>query len=118
MKHPSTRTCNRGYQPKAEAAAFLNGDFSEGQSHRQEIDEIIDEYEAEQASKPLSTGDKLAILMNCSNRLHERFITCFDALRALPETDSKNRHAMLAKCQNVQKASRRVTRKITWLLEN
>jgi hypothetical protein len=60
MKHPRKRTSNRGFWLTAEAAAFLSQNFPrpyrltpegiaaiEAQSHRQEMDEVIDEYEAE-----------------------------------------------------------------------
>jgi hypothetical protein len=132
MKHPRRSTSNRGYQLTADAAAFLNQEYPrpyrltpegkaeiEKQSHRQEMDEIIDEQiaqeEAEKAKKPLSQGDKLSILMDCSQRLHERFLAFFSAL--VDEKDFKKRDALLIKCQNVQKASRRVTRKIGMVLE-
>ena len=131
MKHPRSRTPIRGYQLTAEAAALLNQQFErrhrlspegkaemEKQSHRQEMDEVIEEAlreDAEKADKPLSKGDKLSILMDCGERLHKRFWVFFNALQA--ETDNKARNALLAKINNVQKASRRVTRKISMVLE-
>jgi hypothetical protein len=69
------------------------------------------------ATKPLSKGEKLEMLMDCGERLHERFILAFDALRTLPDCDHKGRDKALAKVQRIQKANRRVNRKITLLLE-
>lgn len=129
MNHPRSRGKNRGYQLTDDAAAFLSENhprpyrltpdavavLGKEKSHRQMVEETIDEMEQEEAEKPLPKGDKLAILMDCSNRLHDRFMTFFDALQA--ETDFKKRDALLAKCKNVQKASRRVTRKISLILE-
>jgi hypothetical protein len=126
MKQPQRSTSNRGFQLTPKAAALLSEQYErrhrltpEGKaemekSHRQEMEEVIEEFEQE-AEKPLSKGDKLSILMDCSERLHNRFITFFDALTV--ENDFKKRDALLAKCQNVQKAARRVTRKIGMVLE-
>jgi hypothetical protein len=61
MKHPRKRTANRGYQLTAEAAAYLSENrpvsyqfTPEGEkrllqekSHRQMVDETIDQHEAE-----------------------------------------------------------------------
>lgn len=60
MKHKHKRTRNKEYWLTADATAFLSENFPrpyrltpqahnflEAKSHRQEVDEIIDEYEAE-----------------------------------------------------------------------
>jgi hypothetical protein len=82
----------------------LNNSSIHAQSHVDLINEEIELFE--QSEKPLSKGDKLAILMDCSDRLHKRWIAAWDAYNALPE------YAL----DRLTKANSHVTRKIVLML--
>lgn len=81
-------------------------------SHVDLVNELIDEIE----QKPLSKGDKLAILMDCSDRIHNRWLEAFDAMHAIPE-NHVSRNAAFQKCKRLHDATSRITRKIIALLE-
>jgi hypothetical protein len=85
------------------------------QTHRQMVEEIIDEFEQEQAAEELSKGDKLAILMNCSDRLHKRWLAAWEAHQALPVYDVRL-NAAFAKLKRITSASSRLTKKIADML--
>lgn len=69
------------------------------------------------ATKPLSKGEQLEALMDCSDRLHRRFMSAYDALHATPYSESEAREAAFEKAKRIQKANRRLNRKIAWLLD-
>jgi hypothetical protein len=91
----------------------LNNSSNHAQSHIDMVNEEIDLFESE---KPLSKGEKLAILMDCSERLHKRWIAAWEAYHALPENYFKRIEAF-KKVNAINRASARVTRKITYLLD-
>lgn len=84
------------------------------QSHRQMIDEMIDEFEAEiaakKAPKQLSKGEKLELLMNCSERLNGRLGRYFANYMQASDHESKN--YWWSKVRATQKANTRVLAKI------
>lgn len=79
-------------------------------------DENLEAFAKPYATKPLSTDERLEALMDCGERLHERFVSYFDALHSIPHTDFKRRTAAILKIKNIQKANRRLNRKIVWLI--
>lgn len=85
-------------------------------SHVDLVNEEIDLMEQELANKELSKGDKLAILMNCSDRLHKRWLAAWEEHQALPIYDVRL-NAAFAKLQRITKASSRLTKKIADMLD-
>lgn len=68
------------------------------------------------ATKPLSKGEKLEMLMDCGERLQKRYWLFWAEYDALPESDRKSRNAIFAKMENVHRASNRITQRICHLL--
>lgn len=85
-------------------------------SHVELIHEEIELFEQEQAVKELSKGDKLALLINCGNRLHDRFQLAREALDFLPENDYEGRKKAFAYMKRVNDASDRIVNKISELI--
>ncbi len=68
------------------------------------------------ATKPLSKGEKLEMLMDCGERLHQRYWLFYRQYDALPESDWKARKAIFAKMESVNNASTRLIKKIKHLV--
>jgi hypothetical protein len=92
-------------------------------SHADMVNEEIDLYEQESAKNAknpqkntLSKGKRLEILMDCSDRLHKRWLAAWDAYNALPEF-AVERNKAFQTLDRITKANSRVTRKITLMLE-
>lgn len=64
------------------------------------------------ATKPLSKGEQLEMLMSCGERLHKRYWSLCDEHNALPESDRKGRKELFARMERVYQANKRVARKI------
>lgn len=130
MNHPIKSTSDCGFRLTAEAVALLNDKHErryrftpegkaemEKQSHRQLVDEAIEEMEqeeAQKADKPLSKGDKLSILIACGERLgtrHRRFLELCEKA-----SDFESKKHWLEKGRIVQLASFRIARKISKLV--
>jgi hypothetical protein len=69
------------------------------------------------ATKPLSKGEQLEALMDCGERLHQRFWSLYPVYCELADDDYLGRDELWTKIERIHKAQRRVTRKITLLLE-
>jgi hypothetical protein len=68
------------------------------------------------ATKPLSKGEKLEALMDCGERLHQRYWSFYRQYDALPESDWKARKALFARMERVNDASTRLIKKIKLLV--
>lgn len=114
--HPTLGKCQAipidesvNFQLTPQGLAFVRN----SKSHVDLVNELIDEIEQ---NPPLSKGDKLAILMDCSDRLNKRWLAAWDAYKATP-VNHVSRIAAFAKLDRITKANTRLTRKITALLE-
>jgi hypothetical protein len=68
------------------------------------------------ATKPLSKGEQLEMLMDCGERLHKRYWSLYCQYDALPESDWKARKALFARMERVNDASTRLIKKIKLLV--
>ena len=68
------------------------------------------------ATKPLSKGEQLEMLMDCGERLHQRYFLLYTQYDALTDSDWKARKALLVKMNAVNDASTRLTKKIKLLV--
>jgi hypothetical protein len=91
----------------------LNNSSIHAQSHVDLINEEIDLFESE---KPLSKGDTLAILMDCSDRLNQRWLAAWEAYTALP-VNHVEKNGAFKKVNAINRASARVTKKVVYLLD-
>lgn len=64
------------------------------------------------ATKPLSKGEKLEMLMDCGERLHQRYWSLYRQYDALPDSDWKGRKALFSRMEQVNNASTRLIKKI------
>jgi hypothetical protein len=92
-------------------------------SHVDMVNEEIDLYEQESPKKAeipqknmLSKGKRLEILMDCSDRLHQRWLAAWDTYNAIP-VNHVRRIAAWKKLDTLTKANSRVSRKIALMLE-
>lgn len=129
MKQASNNSSRRSFRLTDKGVAFVLdhraklGAIPENQnlsrhekSHVDLVNEEIDLFEQEQAAKELSKSDKLAILMDCSDRLHQRWLAAWDAHKATP-VNHVRRITTIAKLNSIHKACIRVTSKIAQLLD-
>ncbi|HEY9658561.1 MAG TPA: hypothetical protein V6C65_08935 [Allocoleopsis sp.] len=84
------------------------------QSHRQMIEEIINEYEAEiaakKAPKQFSKGEQLEMLMDTDTRLCVRFAVAWTNYQM--SSDRESQEYWFARAKRVQRAITRVAKKI------
>lgn len=102
--------CPVPYELTPQALAFIKKE----KSHVELMNEEIELFEKQ---APLSKGDKLAILMNCSDRLHKRWLAAWDAYRACP-VNHVSCNAAFAKLDRITKANTRLSKKIAMMLES
>ena len=67
------------------------------------------------ATKPLSKGEQLEMLMTCGERLHQRYFLLYTEYDALPESARKARKELFARMERVYQGQKRVARKIGFL---
>jgi hypothetical protein len=72
--------------------------------------------QAAQAPKTLSKGDKLKILMDCSERLSKRYWAFYVLMESLDEKELKGKNRIFAKMERVYQGMNRVQAKILGLL--
>lgn len=101
--------CPVPYELTPQAIAFIKNE----KSH---VDLVNEEIELFEKQAPLSKGDKLAILMNCSDRLHKRWLAAWDAYRAIPK-NNVGLIAAFAKLDRLTKANTRLSKKIAMILD-
>lgn len=98
------------YELTPKALAFVKQE----KSH---VDLVNEEIELFEKQAPLSKGDKLKILMDCSDRLHKRWLMAWEVHRALPIYDVRL-NAAFAKLQRLTQANSRLNAKIAKMLES
>lgn len=64
------------------------------------------------ATKPLSKGEQLEMLMDCGERLQKRYYSLYVQHCGMPEHDREGRKALWERMERIHQGSTRVSRKI------